>query len=186
MRLTVIPKIFRYNCTKIEGVAMCDFNALTNEEKLLYHKKLLECANNFGGKNFFLQLLEAIREAKPHPLTAANREFIIGLGSIKWNKVIFNDKLQLLLKARVKESEQGNFLPDPNSKAYKKVLNVVRTLKPIVFHVRPALKEDGPGFFFQPFEIIDETTTKLTPVFDALFFCSVETVKKILNYKPKA
>lgn len=165
---------------------MCDFNSLSDDEKKLYHEKLLECANNFGGKNFFLQLLEAIRETKPHPLTAGNSEFKVGLGCIKWNKVIFNDKLQLLQKARVKESEQNNFLPDVTEKNYKKVLNVVRTLKPIVFHVTPALKEDGPGFFFQPFDVIDETITKLNPIFDAIFFCSVETVKKILNYEPNA
>ena len=165
---------------------MCDFNSLTDSEKLLYRDKLLACAENFGGRNFFLQLLEAIRETKPHPLTAANTQFTIGLGSIKWNKVIFNDKLQLLLKARVNESAQKNFLPAPEAKEYKKVLNVVRTLKPIVFHVTPALKEDGPGFFFQPFDIIDENKTTLNPIFDAIFFCSVETVKKILNYEPKA
>ena len=165
---------------------MCDFNTLTDEEKKLHHEKLLECANNFGGKNFFLQLLEAIRETKPHPLTAGSSQFSIELGTVKWNKVIFNDKLQLLLKARVNESEQDNFLPKPDEKNYKKILNVVRTLKPIVFHVKPAYKEDGPGFFFQPFDLIDENTVKLNPVFDALFFCSVETVKKALNYEPKA
>ncbi|MCO4845473.1 MAG: hypothetical protein KC427_05580 [Sulfurovum sp.] len=165
---------------------MCDFNTLTDEEKKLHHEKLLQCANNFGGKNFFLQLLEAIRETKPHPLTAGSNQFSIELGTIKWNKVIFNDKLQLLLKARVNESEQDNFLPKPDEKNYKKILNVVRTLKPIVFHVKPAHKEDGPGFFFQPFDTIDDNTTKLNPVFDALFFCSVETVKKALNYEPKA
>ncbi len=165
---------------------MCDFNTLTDEEKKLHHQTLLECANNFGGKNFFLQLLEAIRETKPHPLTAGNSEFRIELGTIKWNKVIFNDKLQLLLKTRVNESNQDNFLPNPDEKNYKKVLNVVRTLKPIVFHVKPVVKEDGPGFFFQPFDLIDDTTVKLNPVFDAVFFCSVETVKKVLNYEPKA
>ena len=165
---------------------MCDFNSLTDEDKIIFHKKLLSCANNFGGKNFFLQLLEAIRETKPHPLIAANSTFTIGLGTVKWNKVIFNDKLQLLLKARMNESEQANFLPDSDSKNYKKVLNVVRTLKPIVFHVTPALKEDGPGFFFQPFDVIDENTTKLNPIFDAIFFCSIDSVKKALNYEPKA
>jgi hypothetical protein len=153
---------------------------------MLYHEKLLRCANNFGGKNFFLQLLEAIRETKPHPLTAGNSEFRIELGTIKWNKVIFNDKLQLLLKARINESKQDNFLPNPDEKNYKKILNVVRTLKPIVFNVKPVIKEDGPGFFFQPFDLIDENTVKLNPVFDAVFFCSVETVKKVLNYEPKA
>ena len=164
---------------------MCDFNALTDEEKRLHHQKLLQCANAFGGKNFFLQLLEAIRETKSHPLVAGNSEFNIELGTIKWNKVIFNDKLQLLIKARVNESKQNNLLPDKDAKNYKKILNVVRTLKPIVFNVKPANEEDGSGFFFQAFDIIDENTTKLNPVFDALFFCSVDTVKKVLNYEPK-
>jgi len=132
-----------------------------------------------------LQLLEAIRETKSHPLVAGNSEFNIELGTIKWNKVIFNDKLQLLIKARVNEGKQNNLLPAKDEKSYKKVLNVVRTLKPIVFHVTPANQEDGSGFFFQPFDIIDEDTTKLNPVFDALFFCSVDTVKKVLNYEPK-
>ncbi|TNF44204.1 MAG: hypothetical protein EP216_02495, partial [Epsilonproteobacteria bacterium] len=148
-------------------------------------EKLLQCANNFGGKNFFLFLLEAIRETKPHPLSAGSCQFSMELGTIKWNKVIFNDKLQLLLKARVNESEQGNFLPAPDAKNYKKILNVVRTLKPIVFHVTPTEKEDGPGFLLQPFDIVDEQTTTLNPLFDALFFCSVESVKKALNYEPK-
>ena len=91
----------------------------------------------------------------------------------------------MLLKARQKESERGNFLPKSDEKNYKKILNVVRTLKPIVYHVTPANKEDGAGFFFQTFDVIDANTTKLNPVFDALFFCSVDTVKKILNYEPK-
>ena len=164
---------------------MCDFNTLTDEAKKLHHEKLLQCANNFGGKNFFLRLLESIRETKPHPLVANNSEFSISLGTIKWNKVIFNDKLQLILKARVNESTQENLLPNSDEKNYKKILNAVRTIKPIVFHVKPAQKEDGSGFFFQPFDVIDEQTTKLNPLFDAIFFCSVDSVKKALNYKPK-
>jgi hypothetical protein len=165
---------------------MCDFNNLSDEEKELHHKQLLSCANNFGGLNFFLQLLEAIRETKPHPLTNGHMSFDLELGSVSWNKVIYNDKLQLLLKARKNESKQENLLPQPNEKNYKKILNVVRTLKPIVFHVTPSNTEEAKGFFFQPFDIIDEKTTKLNPLFDAIFFCSVETVKKVLNYTPKA
>lgn len=164
---------------------MCDFNILSDEEKKLHHEKLLGSANNFGGKNFFLHLLESIRETKPHPLISENTTFNTELGTITWNKVIFNDKLQLLLKARVNESKQGNFLPKIDEKNYKKILNLVRTLKPIVFHVKPANSEDGSGFFFQAFDMIDGDTTKLNPLFDALFFCSVETIKKVLNYVPK-
>ena len=164
---------------------MCNFNDLSDEEKKIHHERLLDCANKFGGKNFFLQLLEAIRESKPHPLIAANSQFDFDLGSISWNKVIFNDKLQLLLKARINEGEQDNLLPEKEAKNYKKILNLVRALKPIVFHVHPANKEDGPGFYFQTFDVVNEEKTKLDPLFDALFFCSVESVKRALNYEPK-
>ena len=164
---------------------MCNFNTLTDEEKKFHHEKLLDCAIKFGGINFFLHLLEAIRETKPHPLTSGNMAFDIDLGGIKWNKVIFNDKIQLLLKARQNESKQDNILPNKEEKNYKKILNVVRTLKPIVFHVKPENQENGAGFFFQAFDVVDENKSKLNPIFDAVFFCSVDTVKKVLNYSPK-
>jgi len=164
---------------------MCNYNSLTEEEKQHYHELLLDAAEKFGGKNFFLHLLEAIRESKPHPLIAANRTFTMELGEIKWNKTIFKDKLQLLQQVRLKESEQNNLLPELSDKHYKKVHNLVRTLKPIVFHVKTADKESGPGFFFQPLEVIDEHTTRLNPLFDALFFCAIGTVKKILAYEPR-
>lgn len=162
---------------------MCHFHTLSPDEKLLQHQKLLHCAEQFGGKNFFLSLLESIRETKPHPLMSGNHTFSIELGTIQWNKVIFKDKLQLLLKARTEELKQNNLLPEKSSQGYKKIHNMIRTLKPIVFHVIPANTQDGKGFFFQPFDRIDEETTKLNPLFDAIFFCSIDTVKQILNYK---
>jgi len=174
-----------YNLKNRKGFTMCDFNKLSTEEKKIYHETLLQCANNFGGVNFFLQLLEALRESKLHPLIASNTTFDMPLGYITWNKVIFNDKLQLLIKTRKNENIQDNFLPPKEEKNYKKILNVVRTIKPIVFHVKPANKEEGFGFFFQAFDVIDAHKTKLNPIFDALFFCSIDSVKKILNYTTK-
>jgi hypothetical protein len=164
---------------------MCDFNTLSDEDKKIQHKEILQYAESFGGQNFFLKLIEAIRETTPHPLIALNSKFNMELGYITWNKVIFNDKLQLLQKARMNETKQNNLLPQKDDKNYKKVLNLLRTLKPIVFHVKPKNIEDGTGFFFQAFEIIDKDTTKLNPIFDALFFCSIDNIKKALNYKPK-
>ncbi len=164
---------------------MCDFNALSDEDKKIRHREILQYAESFGGQNLFLHLIEAIRESKPHPLVAVNSEFNMELGSIKWNKVIFNDKLLLLQKARINETKQNNLLPQKDEKSYKKILNLVRTLKPIVFHIKPKNMEDGRGFFFQIFEIIDKDTTKLNPIFDAIFFCSIENIKRALNYKAK-
>lgn len=164
---------------------MCDFNNLDEKEKEKYHKILSECAEAFGGVNFFLQLLEGIRKTKPHPLTAKHSEFKFSRGTIRWEKVIFKDKLSLLLKTRVNESERGNLLPAKNDKEYKNVLNLIRTLNPIEFDVQPKNVNDGEGFKFRAFDKIDEETTRLNPVFDAMFFCSVDTVKKILNYTVK-
>jgi hypothetical protein len=164
---------------------MCDFNSLSDEDKKIQHKQILEYAENFGGKNFFLNLIEAIRGSSSHPLVAENSEFNMEFGSIKWNKVIFKDKLQLLMKARVNETKQNNFLPPKDDKSFKKVLNLVRTLKPIIFTVKPKDVEDGRGFYFQAFDMIDKDTTKINPIFDIIFFCSVDNVKKALNYKAR-
>ena len=164
---------------------MCDFNNLTESEKEKYHKMLSECAEAFGGTNFFLQLLEGIRKTKPHPLTAKHSEFKFSRGNIRWEKVIFKDKLTLLLKIRVDESKNGNLLPSKDDKSYKNVMNLIRTLSPIEFTVTPKNLNDGEGFTFKPFDKIDDETTRLNPIFDAMFFCSVDTIKKVLAYTIK-
>lgn len=164
---------------------MCDFNTLDVTAKQTYHDQLTAAADTFGGINFFLQLLEAIRKTRPHPLIANNCAFTFSRGSVTWDKVIFKDKITLLMEVRTGESERGNLLPDTTDKQYKKVLNLVRTLSPITFEVTPKHLKDGNGFTLHPFKMIDEKTTLLDPLFDALFFCSLETVKKVLTYKPK-
>lgn len=162
---------------------MCDFNNLTDEEKLHYHQILTTCANNFGGLNFFLQLIEGLRNSNSHPLCSRHQDFLGDLGTIRWGKTIFKDKVLLIEKMRKVKNENGSFLPNKESKEYKKVLNLIRTLSPITFSVRPALREDGEGFDFQAFNKVDNQITKINPIFEALFFCSVNTIKKILNYK---
>ncbi|MCK5855378.1 MAG: hypothetical protein KAG56_09160 [Sulfurovaceae bacterium] len=162
---------------------MCDFNNLTDEEKLQAHQLLLTTANKYGGVNFFLQLIESIRNAETHPLCSRHRDFLFEYGDVRWTKVIFNDKIQLIQKIRQENHTDKNFLPSKASKDYKRVLNLLRTLDPIVFSVRPALRDKGEGFDFPAFDKIDENTTHLNPLFDALFFCSMDMVKRILNYK---
>jgi len=162
---------------------MCDFNNLTDEEKLHYHTLLTTAANNYGGINFFLQLLEALRDSSPHPLTSRHQDFLFDLGNIRWGKTIFNDKVLLIEKLRKEKNEKGNLLKDKEGKEYKKTINLIKTLSPITFSVRPSLRDDGEGFDFKAFDKIDEETTALNPIFEALFFCSIDTVKKILNYK---
>ena len=162
---------------------MCDFNNLTDKEKLHYHNILTTASNNYGGLNFFLQLVEALRTASPHPLTSRHQDFLFDLGDVKWGKTIFNDKVLLIEKLRKEKNENGNLLKDKEGKEYKNTINLIKTLSPITFSVRPALRDEGEGFDFKAFDTIDDKTTKLNPIFEALFFCSVDTVKRILNYK---
>ena len=164
---------------------MCDFNNLETSAKVAYHQQLLKCAESFGGVNYFLQLLEAIRKTKPHPLTAKHSEFRFSRGIVKWEKVIFKDKFTLLASIRVSEDKEGNLIPSKDDKSYKKVMNLLRTIQPIEFVVMPKNNKDGEGFSFHAFDIVDKETTKINPVFDAIFFCSVDTIKKVLMYTPK-
>ena len=164
---------------------MCDFNALNDSEKQHHHDRLLVAADAFGGKNFFLQLLEAVRKTKPHPLTAKQHSIVFSRGTVVWDKVIFKDKIALLMKVRLLEGERANLLPSSDDPNYKKVYNLVRTLNPITFTVKPKHLKDGEGFTVHPFDKIDEHTTRLNPLFDAIFFCAIDTVKKILNYESK-
>lgn len=156
---------------------MCDFNSLSNEEKESYHNQLMEVVEVLGSKNAFLQLLEDVRRSKKHPLVANNMKFIFSHGEIMWNKVVFQDKLALLLKVRTGESERENFLIDGD----KKVLNLVRTLAPIKFTIKA--KGTQNSYELHAFDKVDAKRTLLNPLFDAIFFCSIETVKKVLNFK---
>lgn len=162
---------------------MCDFNNLTDKQKLHFHTLLSIAANNYGGINFFLQLIEALREASPHALTSRHQDFLFDLGDVRWGKTIFNDKVQLIKETRINRSKEESFLPAADEKKHKKIFNLIRTLEPITFSVRPNFRDDGEGFDFKAFETNAEKQIKLTPLFEALFFCSLDTVRTILNYK---
>ena len=123
--------------------------------------------------------------AKPSPLISKECLFITEIATIKWNKSIYKENLNLLIKARAKEREQDNIIPEENKKNHKKILNMLKTLKPIVFHVIPN-DSTKKRFFFQPFDKIDDKKSKISMPFDMLFFCSIDAVKKALSYKKQA
>ena len=145
-------------------------------------KQLQDCSKAMGGINYFLQLLEAIRDAHPNPIINKNCEFRYPLGSIKWSKPIFKDKLTLLYQIR-KSTQDGNLFPNKGNKGFKSVLNLLRTLHPISFQIQPKNQKDGEGFSVHPFDIIDQNTTTINPLFDAIFFMPVHLVKKMLKSK---
>jgi len=155
---------------------------LKNKTNIDLKARLEECAKSVGGKNFFLQLVEAIHEAHPHPLLNRQCEFKYPQGTIKWTKPIFRDKLTLLVQL-LKNHKDGNIYPKKNSKGYKPVLNLIRTLHPITFTIQPKNKKDGQGFTLQPFDKSDNLATNINPLFEAVFFKPIYHVKKVLNAK---
>ncbi len=165
---------------------MCNFNKLDEKEKGLIHLLMKKSADSIGGTNFLLGLLEAMKEKKPNALMFKGCTIDSKETKIKWNKIVFKDKLDILedvIRSR-KSSDTGEFniLDADNDKKKKKILNMVKTLAPIEFTITPNNSEDGEGFNFKVFETIEDDKVIVNPLFAAMFFCSTEYMKKALKY----
>lgn len=166
---------------------MCNFNKQTEETKMLIHLFMKKSAETIGGANFLLALIEAIKSKKPNSLILGACQVASENTIIKWNKVIFKDKVTLLeeiLHAH-KSAEEPNFniLAGLKDKKKKNVVNMVKTLAPIEFVVTPQNHKDGGGFSFKVFDTIEDNNVKINPIFVAMFFCSHEFTKKALKYE---
>lgn len=159
---------------------MTDYNSLDDVTKEDFRRQINDCAESLGGKNYFLQLLEAIRAEHHHPLMAKDLSFRFNHGIVKWKKVIFKDKVHLLIKVLKDNRNTGNLMPKKKEKGYKTVLNLLRTLGPMEFEIRPKNSKDGEGFILHPFDMVDQNTTLLNYMFDAVFFLPLHIVKNAL------
>ncbi|MBE0513905.1 hypothetical protein [Sulfurimonas sp.] len=166
---------------------MCNFNKHNEETKAIIHLLMQKCVESVGGVNFLLGLIEAIKEKKPNALISSSCKVDSKELNIKWNKIVFKDKFDVLEEAirshRSSENPDFNLLQSDSQKKKKKILNMVKTLAPIEFSVRVKNSEDFEGFGFKIFETIEEDCVKINPIFVALFFCSTEYMKKVLRYE---
>ena len=165
---------------------MCNFNNQDEDTKALIHLFMTKSADSIGGVNFLLGLLEAMKEKKPNALMFKACHIDSDEATIKWNKIVFKDKLDVLeevIRSR-KSTDTGEFniLEDDSAKKKKKILNMVKTLAPIEFTVTPKNEENGGGFNFKVFESVEDDKVLINPLFAAMFFCSTEYMKKVLKY----
>jgi hypothetical protein len=58
---------------------------------------------------------------------------------------------------------------------------MIRTLKPLTFTVKPNNGEDGEGFSFNALEVIDDKTTRVSPLFKAIFTMPMDILKKSMG-----
>jgi len=166
---------------------MCNFNKQNEETKALIHLFMKKASENVGGTNFLLALMEAMKAKKPHPLMFSGKQISSNNTIIKWNKVVFKDKVtvleHILHSHRSSENPDFNILAEENQKKRKAIVNMVRTLAPLEFIVTPQNPNDGSGFSFKVFEKIEDDYVKINPIFVAMFFCSTEFMKKALKYE---
>lgn len=156
-----------------------NFHKLNNDEKLELKKLILEKIEVFGSINSFLKLIEEIRATSPHVLMASPTKFNGSSGFIKWDKIIFKDKLILL--SQIFNSNSKTILPDKKEKNYKKYLNLSKTLSPIIFAVKPKLRDLGDGFEFRIFDYKDDVAISINLIFQVIFFVKMNDVKNLIN-----
>ncbi len=165
---------------------MCNFNKQSEDTKALIHLFMKKAAENVGGTNFLLALMESMKKQKPNALMFKGCQIASENTIIKWNKVVFKDKVEVLEEIlaahRSSEDPDFNILSDKSDKKKKMIINMVRTLAPIEFVVTPQNHNDGGGFNFKVFETIEDDNIVLNPIFMAMFFCSTEFIKKALKY----
>lgn len=160
---------------------MLDYNSLDNFTKQNLKEQITNCAHAIGGKNHFLSLIEEIREERIHPLLSKDSSFRFSHGLVKWGKVIFKDKVDLLITITKDRENNENLMLKKGDKNYKTIINFLRTLGPITFVVHPKNKKDGDGFNLHAFDIIDENTSHLNFMFDVVFFLPLYIVKKLFK-----
>ena len=165
---------------------MCNFNKQSNDTKSLVSLFMQKAAQNVGGANYLLALIEAMKEKKPNPLMFKACQIASNNSIIKWNKTVFKDKVEVIesiLQAHKSQEElEFNILNNENVKKRKNILNMVKTLVPIEFVVTPQNPNDGTGFSFKVFDEVKDDYVSLNPIFVAMFFCSPEYTKKALKY----
>ena len=160
---------------------MTNYDTLDNDKKQDLKNQLIKYATSFGGKNHFLCLIEVLRLAHPHPLMAKGACFRFNKGIIKWEKVIFKEKVNLLMTLVRDNDRNNNLMPKEGDRNYKTVINLLRTIGPMKFEVQPKNSKDGDGFILGPIEIIDNNTCRINFMFEVLFFLPIQLVKKIFS-----
>lgn len=160
---------------------MTNYESLDDEKKLDLKNQIIKNATSLGGKNHFLSLIESLRVSHPHPLMSKAASFSFDKGIIKWKKIIFKEKVDLLIRLSRDNDRDGNLMPKDGDRNYKTIINLLRTIGPMEFEIRPKNSKDGDGFVLRPIDIVDENTCHINFMFEVLFFLPIQLVKKIFN-----
>ncbi|MEA2018088.1 MAG: hypothetical protein U9N59_06540 [Campylobacterota bacterium] len=155
------------------------FNNLSHDEKLDIQKLVLKCMDTLGGRNYFLGMIEDIKDTKQHPLLNKTSKFHFKHGTITWGKEIYKDKVIAIKNMLIKYSD-NNLLAIKDEKLQKDIKNSIKTLGKLTFTINI---KDGNDYTFGSFNTIDDNNVEIDTMFQIIFFDSINNTKKILDYK---
>ncbi|BFU78219.1 hypothetical protein ALC152_14340 [Arcobacter sp. 15-2] len=155
------------------------FNNLSHEGKLEIQKLVLQCMNAVGGRNYFLGMIENIKASTQHPLLNKTAKYHFENGTISWKKQIFKEKV-IALKNMFIQHNEDNLLLIKNEKLNKEIRNCIKTMGKLEFVIQP---KEGNEFLFTPFNTISEDNIESNPIFQIIFFDSINNTKRIIDYK---
>jgi hypothetical protein len=158
------------------------FNNLSHDEKIDIQKELNNAIEKLNGQFNFFKMLEDIRESKKHPLSNKTGKLHFKTGTITWDKHIFEDKIEVLKKVLI-NAPKNNLLSVENDKLKKQLVNAAKTMAKLEFILKNKDSKDGLGFSFKPFNVLSDEIIEFNPLFQIIFFDSVNNTKKILKYK---
>ena len=156
-----------------------NFTDLSDREKKQLHKEILANAQNLGGENIFLQMIEDIREGGKDLLSERSTAFRFNGGNISWNKFIYKETLSLLLSA---VKIDGDMFDGLKPKKQKTTLNMLKTLKPVIIRVKPKNVKDGEGFTLSIVETDIKDNATISLMFKIIFFYDIKFAKDALDY----
>lgn len=159
------------------------FNDLDLETKKALHNDLSTKANSIGGTNFFLQMIEDVREEKPSSLLDENAVYNYTNGKISWGKSIYKETLTTLFLSMRKEEKDGDLINGLNPKDYKATMNMMRTIKPVTISVTSNDEKNGHGFTFSILDSSEAKKTKFDLIFKIIYFYNIEFAKDALTFK---
>lgn len=159
-----------------------DFNKLDKNLKEELHKEFASYANILGGTNFFLKMIEEIREQKPNPLLNKSGMFHTTKAKVTLSKSMFKDTFSTLFDAIRREERNGDMLNGIETKEYKATMNMMRTLKSVNITIQ-GKNENEDSFSFDILDTREEKKTKVTFVFKTIFFYHLDEARKVLTYK---
>lgn len=159
-----------------------DFNKLDKAVKEELHQEFTRYAEILGGKNFFLKMIEEIREQKPNPILNKSGTFHTTKAKLTLSKSMFKDTFSTLFDAIRREEKKGDMLDGIAPKEYKATMNMMRTLKSVNITIE-SKDEKQESFSFDILDTSQEKNTKVTFVFKVLFFYHLDEARKVLSYK---